>query len=399
MKHILSTMRKYESRMMEWRHHLHRHPELGFEEIESAKYISGLLQSWGYEVAAGVGKTGVVATLTRGSGKKAIGLRADMDALPVSEQTGGEYCSTVPGKMHACGHDGHTAMLLGAAAYLAENGKFNGNVRLIFQPAEETMGGARAMMEDGLFERFPVDAVFGMHNIPGLTQGKMFFKPGPIMASADSWEITLKGKGGHGASPELSIDPVVAGCATVMALQTIVSRNVSPLQSAVVSVGAFHAGDADNVIPEKAVLRLSIRAITPEVRELVLGKIRRTVASQAESFGVTYNIAERPSCAVLVNDPEQTDRAIQVARSLLGEENVNPDGPFFMGSEDFALMARKRPASYCMIGNGNSAQIHHPEYDFDDRNLIIGAAFWAALTEGCLTMDSSYRAEDQDKQR
>jgi hippurate hydrolase len=381
MKRILPAVRAYKSQLIEWRHHLHQYPELGFEVGESAKYVGDHLRSWGYDVTSGVGKTGVVASITRGLGKKAVGLRADLDALPVSEQTGAVYGSTVPGKMHACGHDGHSAMLLGAAKYLAEHGRFNGTAHLIFQPAEEIMAGANAMIEDGLFERFPVDAVFGMHNMPGLPQGKMFFRPGPMMASVDNWEITLEGKGGHGSTPELSIDPVVAGSATVMALQTIVSRNVSPLKSAVVSVGAFQAGDAANVISQKATLRLSIRTSTSEDRGLVLGKVRTIVATQAESFGVTCRITEGPAGAVLVNDPEQTEFAIQVARELLGEENVDPNGTFYMGSEGFSFMAQERPASYCILGNGNTAQVHHPQYDFDDKNLGIGAAYWVALTE------------------
>ncbi len=381
MQPILSAMREHESQLIEWRHHLHRHPELAFEEAGSAQYIADLLTSWGYDVTTGVGKTGVVASLTRGAGSKAIGLRADTDALPVLEGTGLDYASQTPGKMHACGHDGHSAMLLGAAKYLAERSSFNGMVHLIFQPAEEVMGGAKAMIADELFERFPMDAVFGMHNMPGEPQGQLRFRAGPLMASVDGWEVNLEGKGSHGSTPQLSIDPVVAGSAIVMALQTIVSRNVAPLTSAVVSVGAFQAGDAGNVIPQKATLRLSIRASTPQVRELVLGRVRGIVAAQAEAFGVTYTITEATTGAVLVNDPQQTAFAAGVARDLLGADNVDSNGVFYMGSEDFAFMAQMRPASYCIIGNGDTAQVHHPKFDFDDRNLSIGAAYWVALTE------------------
>ncbi len=378
---ILSDMGARAGELVDWRHHLHCHPELAFEEASSAEYIADLLRSWGYHVSTGVGKTGVVASLTRGAGGKAIGLRADTDALPVLEATGLSYASQAPGKMHACGHDGHTAMLLGAAKHLAARSAFNGTVQLIFQPAEEVMGGAKAMIADGLFERFPMDAVFGMHNMPGIPQGKLCFRAGPMMASVDGWEVTLEGKGSHGSTPHLSIDPVVAGSAIVMALQTIVSRNVAPLQSAVVSVGAFQAGDAGNVIPQKATLRLSIRASTPQVRELVLRKVRSIVAAQAEAFDVAYTIAETSAGAVLVNDPQQTEFGAAVARDLLGTDNVDTDGVFYMGSEDFAFMAQMRPASYCIIGNGNTAQVHHPEFDFDDRNLSIGAAYWVALAE------------------
>ncbi len=381
MQPLLSEIREHESQMIEWRHHLHSRPELAFEEQGSAQYIADLLRSWGYDVTTGIGKTGVVGSLTRGAGSKAIGLRADTDALPILEQTGLDYGSRNPGKMHACGHDGHTTMLLGAARYLAERGAFNGTVHLIFQPAEEVMGGAKAIIADGLFERFPMDAVFGMHNMPGEAQGKLIFRSGPMMASVDGWEVLLEGKGSHGSTPHLSIDPIVAGSAIVMALQTIVSRNVAPLKSAVVSVGAFQAGDAGNVIPQKALLRLSIRAGTPEVRELVLGKVRSLVAAQAESFGITHTITETATGAVLVNDPQQTEFAIEVARDLLGPENVDTNGVFYMGSEDFAFMAQERPATYCIIGNGDTAQVHNPKFDFNDGNLSIGAAYWVALTE------------------
>ncbi len=377
---VLSALQEQQETFSEWRHHLHSHPELAFEEAGSAQYIADLLRSWGYDVATGIGKTGVVASLTCGAGHKSIGLRADTDALPVLEQTGLDYGSLTPGKMHACGHDGHMAMLLGAAKHLAERGAFNGTARLIFQPAEETMGGAKAMIADGLFERFPMDVVFGMHNMPGEPQGKLIFRSGPMMASVDGWEVTLEGKGSHGSTPHLSIDPVVAGSAIVMALQTIVSRNVAPLKSAVVTVGAFQAGDAGNVIPQKARLGLSIRASTPEVRELVLGKVRSIVAAQAESFGVTHTITEAAAGAVLVNDPQQTEFAAEVARELLGTENVDTNGVFYMGSEDFAFMAQQRPGAYCIIGNGDTPQVHHPKFDFDDRNLGIGAAYWVALT-------------------
>lgn len=378
---VVSDLQSQQGTFSEWRHHLHSHPELAFEETGSAQYIADLLRSWGYAVTTGIGKTGVVASLTRGAGNKAVGLRADTDALPILEQTGLDYGSQNPGKMHACGHDGHMTMLLGAARHLAERGAFNGTVHLIFQPAEEIMGGAKAMIEDGLFERFPMDAVFGMHNMPGEPQGKLIFRAGPMMASVDGWEIVLEGKGSHGSTPHLSIDPVVAGSAIVMALQTIVSRNIAPLKSAVVSVGAFQAGDAGNVIPQSALLRLSIRASTPEVRELVLGKVRSIVAAQAESFGVTHTITGDITGAVLVNDPHQTEFAAGVARELLGPENVDTNGAFYMGSEDFAFMAQQRPATYCIIGNGDTAQVHHPKFDFNDRNLSIGAAYWVALAE------------------
>ena len=278
-----------------WRHHLHKHPELSFEEAKTARYIADLVKSWGYEVVEGIGKYGVVASLTAGSGKKSIGLRADTDALPIQEDNDLPYKSDVPGVAHLCGHDGHSTMLLAAGEYLARTRNFNGTVRLIFQPAEEIMGGGPAMIEDGLFERWPVDAVFGMHNMPGLELGKLHFRDGAMMAAVDNWEIELTGKGSHGSMPELSIDPVVAGSSLVMALQTIVSRNMSPHNSAVVTVGAFLSGNAGNVIAQSAILRLSIRTTTPEDRKLVLGKVQSITKAQAESFGCSSRDSGRRS--------------------------------------------------------------------------------------------------------
>lgn len=364
-----------------WRHHLHRHPELAFDETRTAAYIAGLLRSWGYDVVEGVGRTGVVASLTVGNGAKSIGLRADTDALPVAETGAKGHESTVAGKSHTCGHDGHSAMLLAAARHLAKTRAFDGTVRLIFQPAEEIMGGAMAMIEDGLFERFPVDAVFGMHNMPGLEQGKLYFTAGPVMAAVDNWEIELTGKGSHGSMPEKGIDPVVAGASLVMALQTIVSRNVAAKDSAVVSVGAFLAGEAGNVIPQTALLRLSIRSSSPTTRAFVLDRIRRITAAQSLCYGVESEIREGPAGAVLVNDPAHTATCAAIAERVLGADKVSTDGPTFMGSEDFAFFAARRPSTYCFIGNGDTAMVHHPMYDFDDRNLPVGAAYWVALTE------------------
>ena len=278
--------------MKAWRHHLHQNPELSFQEAETSRFIADLVRSWGYEVVEGVGKYGIVASITQGDGSKSIGLRADTDALPIQEDNALPYKSRVDGVSHQCGHDGHTAMLLAAGEYLARVRKFNGTVRLIFQPAEEIMGGGPAMIADGLFERFPVDAVFGMHNMPGLERGKLYFRDGAMMAAVDNWEIELAGKGSHGSMPELSVDPVVAGASLVMALQTIVSRNVSPHHSAVVTVGAFLSGNAGNVIAQSAILRLSIRTTTPEDRALVLGKVRTITKAQSESFSCTHEIRE-----------------------------------------------------------------------------------------------------------
>ena len=379
-----AIVKEFESRLdtiAGWRHHIHRHPELSLEEAKTAQYIAGLLKSWGYEVVEGIGRHGVVASLTVGDGRKRIGLRADTDALPIQEDNDLPYKSEVAGVSHQCGHDGHSTMLLAAGEHLARTRKFSGTVRLIFQPAEEIMAGGPAMIEDGLFERWPVDAVFGLHNMPGLERGKLHFRDGAMMAAVDNWEIELTGKGSHGSMPELSVDPIVAGSSLVLALQTIVSRNVSPHHSAVVTVGAFLSGNAGNVIAQSAVLRLSIRTTTPEDRDMVLGKVRSIAKAQAESFGCTHQIREGVAGAVLVNDPEQTAKAVAIAREAFGEDAVVYPGPSYLGSEDFAFMLQERKGTYCLLGNGDTAMVHRPQYVFDDTILPIGAAYWVALTE------------------
>ena len=368
-----------------WRHHLHQHPELSLEELNTARYIAGLVKSWGYDVVEGIGGHGIVASMTVGDGKKSIGLRADTDALPIQEANTLPYKSTVDGVSHLCGHDGHSAMLLAAGEYLARTQNFSGTVRLIFQPAEEIMAGGPAMINDGLFERWPVDAVFGMHNMPGLQLGKLHFRDGEMMAAVDNWELELTGKGSHGSMPELSIDPVVAGSSLVMALQTIVSRNVSPHSRAVVTVGAFLAGSAGNVIAQSALLRLSIRTTTPEDRTLVLGKVRAIAAAQAESFGCAHEIREGVPGAVLVNDPGETASAAAIAREAFGPEAVMYPGPSYLGSEDFAFMLQAKKGTYCLLGNGDTPMVHHPQYVFDDAILTTGAAYWVALTERYLS--------------
>jgi hippurate hydrolase len=370
--------------MKEWFEHMHRTPELSMQEQATAAYIADIVRPWGYEVVTGVGKHGIVASLTVGDGGKAIGLRADFDALPIQEVNDLSYKSQVEGVAHLCGHDGHTTMLLAAGKYLAETKNFAGTVRLIFQPGEETMEGGPAMIRDGLFDRFPVDAVFGMHNMPGLELGKLYFAHGDVMAAVDNWEIELTGRGGHGSMPELSIDPVVAGSSLVMALQTVVARNVSPHHSAVVTVGAFQSGNAGNVIPHSAILRLSIRTKTPAARELVLDRIRELTRSQAEGYGCTHEIRQGVPGAVLVNDKEETLRAADIARSAFGDRDVVYPGPTFLGSEDFAFMLQEKKGTYCFLGNGDTPMVHHPQFIFNQGILPKGAAYWVALTEGYL---------------
>ena len=384
MNDILAKVTAEKTSTEEFFKYMHAHPELSFEESGTAKYIAEKLRSWGYEVTEGIGKTGVVARMKVGEGKASIGLRADTDALPVEEAAGLEFKSTVPGVSHMCGHDAHAAMLMGAAEYLAKTKNFNGTLNLVFQPAEEIMGGAVAMLKDGLLEKFPMDRIFGMHNMPSLPLGVMHLTEGPIMAAVDNWEVVLTGKGSHGSMPEKSIDPVVAGSALVMALQTIVSRNVAPMDAAVVSVGAFLAGDAGNVIPQTATLRMSTRTRTPETRLMVLDKIRSITKAISEAYNVSYTINEGQPGAVLVNDPEQTRECVRLSQEVFGEDNVVCPGPTFMGSEDFAFFAQKLPATYVFVGNGNTPMVHHPEYVFDMSNLPRGVAYWVAIAQNFL---------------
>lgn len=384
MKNILDKMELEHTQMKEWFEHMHRNPELSMKEENTAQYLTDILGQWGYEVETGVGKYGIVASLKVGDSEKAIGLRADFDALPIQEDNELPYKSKVPGISHLCGHDGHSTMLLAAGKYLSETRNFNGTVRLIFQPGEETMEGGPAMIKDGLFERFPVDAVYGMHNMPGLELGTFYFADGDVMAAVDNWEIEITGKGGHGSMPELSIDPIVAASSLVMALQTIVSRNMNPAHSAVVTVGAFQSGEAGNVIAQSAILRLSIRTKTDADRKMVLDKIQTLTRTQAEGFGCTYEIRQGVPGAVLVNSKEETLEAYEIAQSAFGEDRTVYPGPTFLGSEDFAFMLQKRPGTYCFIGNGDTPMVHHPEFVFNQDILARGAAYWVALTEGLL---------------
>ena len=366
------------------RRQIHSVPELAFEEHETAALVAEKLVSWGYKVTTGVGGTGIVGQLRRGAANTCLGLRADMDALPISEQTQLPWASTKPGLMHACGHDGHTAMLLAAAKRLAQKCDFNGTLNLIFQPAEEGGGGALKMMEDGLFTRFPCDMIFAAHNMPGITAGQLVFRKGPTMASSDYASVTLTGRGGHGAMPHLEDDPVVAAASIVMALQTVVSRNINPLHSAVVTVGAINAGHANNVIPAHATLEISVRALDPEARTLLESKVKAIIYGQAESYGLTAEIEWRQGYAVLVNDSAATDFAIATAQAMAPASGVNPSGPMLMGSEDFAFMLQQVPGCYFLIGNGagdgnGACMVHNPNYDFNDEILAVGADFWTTL--------------------
>ncbi len=386
MTYLRDALTERVGEFIQLRRDIHRHPELAFEEHRTSDLVAAKLEGWGYVVHRGLGGTGVVGTLTRGQGQRRLGLRADMDALPIQEGTGAEWSSLKPGVMHACGHDGHTAMLLAAAKLIAQGASFNGTVNLIFQPAEEGGGGAVRMMDDGLFVKHPCDAVFAMHNMPGIPTGHFVFRDGAAMASSDYVTVRVHGTGGHGAMPHRAADPLVAASSIVMALQTIVSRNVDPLDTAVVTVGALHAGQANNVIPALATLELSVRSLNPEVRRLLEQRIKALVAAQAESFGVSVDIDWRHGYCVLVNSKAETDFARQVALDLVGSERVTLQGSALTGSEDFAFMLEKIPGSYLLIGNGDgdsagACMVHNPGYDFNDDNIVTGAAYWVALVE------------------
>lgn len=371
------------------RRDLHRHPELGLQEFRTSAMLADRLNAWGYRVTRGLANTGLVAQLVRGEGRKRLGIRADMDALPLQEANHFAHRSVVDGVMHACGHDGHTAMLMSAAQYIAEEVDFSGTLNLVFQPAEEHPGGARLMIEQGLFEQFPCDAIFAAHNMPGIPAGQFVFIEGPAMASSDDVTITLTGQGGHGAMPHRAHDPIVAAASIVMALQTIVSRNVDPRLTAVITVGALQAGQANNVIPDSARLELSVRALDPAVRDLLQARIVALVTAQADSLGVSATVDYRRDYPVLVNTQAETEFARQVGTELVGPEGVIRQGLPLTGSEDFAFMLERCPGSYLMIGNGageGSCMVHNPGYDFNDDILPVGAAFWALLTQRYLTV-------------
>ena len=369
-----------------WRRDLHAHPELQYDVHRTAGSVSERLKSFGCDdVVTGLGRTGVVGVI-RGSkpGAKVIGMRADMDALPIEEATTVAYKSTVPGKMHACGHDGHTAMLLGAAKYLAETRNFAGTAVVIFQPAEEGGAGARAMMDDGLFDRFGIEEVFGMHNYPGMPIGQFAIRSGPMMASTDTISIDLEGVGGHAAWPHFGVDTVLVGAQIVNQLQSIVARNVDPLQAAVISICTFQAGNADNVIPQQAKLRGTARALSPKVRDLLQKRVREVVEGTARAYGAKAELTYTTGYPVLVNEEHKTAFAAGVAREVAGKDKVNTDCAPLMGAEDFAFMLQERPGAFIYIGNGNSAQLHNPAYDFNDEAIPVGTSYWVRLAETAL---------------
>ena len=370
--------------MQGWFEWLHQNPDLPEHEDATANFVAGLLESWGYDIARNVGGTGIVASLDVGAGTRAIALRSELDALPMQEDGTCRVISGKPGVSHMCGHDGHMTMLLGAARYLAETKNFSGTLRLVFQPAEEQMTGAQKMIADGLFERFPVDAIFGMHNSPKHDVGKIFLKTGPLLTAVDRLKITVTGKGAHGAFPHQGTDPIVAASSIVMALQSIVSRNLSPQDIGVITVGTFHSGTAENIIPPAAELGVSVRSASPKGREVLLRRIEETARMQAESFGATAQVESIQRGAVLVNDASLHDAVAKIATERLGAENVDTQGFFEMASEDFAFYGEAVPSFFAMIGNGDTQINHNPGYTFNENALVAGAAYWVALAEGML---------------
>ncbi|MVA25538.1 M20 aminoacylase family protein [Agrobacterium vitis] len=380
---ILNRAAELEADVRQWRHHLHQNPEILYDVHETAAFVAEKLTEFGVdEVVTGLGRTGVVGLIKgRGDGSRVIGLRADMDALPLQEITGKPWASKTDGRMHACGHDGHTAMLLGAAKYLAENRNFNGSVAVIFQPAEEGGAGALAMVEDGLMERFDIAEVYGMHNMPGMPVGTFAIRKGGIMAAPDKFFITIKGRGGHAAEPHRAIDPIAIGAQIVTNLQLIAARSANPVRSVVVSVTRFQAGTTHNIIPEQAELTGTVRTHDDETQDMAERRIREIVAGIASAHGAEAEVIYERPCPVTANHPDETDNAARAAIDIVGEGNVNTDVDPSMAGEDFAFMLKARPGAYIMIGNGNTAGLHNPAYDFNDEAIAYGISYWVRLTE------------------
>lgn len=380
---VINRIADFATDMTAWRRHLHMHPELQFECHETAKFVVKMLREFGVdEIHEGIAKTGVVAIINGKANGPTIGLRADMDALPMQEETGLDYASTIPGKMHACGHDGHTTMLLGAARYLAETRNFAGRVALIFQPAEEGGGGGQVMVQEGILERFDIKEVYALHSGPGDAAGSFYTTPGPILAAADTIHIHITGIGGHGAYPYETADPVVAAVGIVNAIQTIVSRNNRAYEDLVVSVTQIHTGSADNVIPEKAYINGTVRTLSKDTQAMVHKRLAEIVAGHAAAYNVTATLDYEYGYPATINDPEKTAFAASVAREI--SPLVDDARQYEMGAEDFSYMLEQRPGAYVYVGNGDSAGLHHPAYDFDDEAAPAGASFFARLIERAL---------------
>eukprot|EP01132_Coremiostelium_polycephalum_P009469 gene9469-11616_t len=383
---LLNRAIEMQEEVSRWRRHLHENPELMFDVHETATFVADKLRSFGVdEVATGIGRTGVVGIIHGRHGEgQTVGLRSDMDALPLNEITGKPYASKTPGKMHACGHDGHTAMLLGAAQYLAETRNFKGSVAVIFQPAEEGGGGGREMVKEGMMERFAISEVYVMHNTPGLPVGQFAIRKGPIMAATDEFNITIEGRGGHAAQPHRTIDPVVIGAQLVNALQTIVSRGTDPLDSVVLSVTKFHAGDAHNIIPQKAELAGTVRTLRSEMRDFAEKRLREVAEGVATALGAVARVDYDRNYPVTFNHDQETEFAARTAQSVAGSKAVNLEVAPMMAGEDFSYMLEARPGAFMFIGNGESASLHNPAYDFNDDVIPHGISYWVQLAESAL---------------
>jgi amidohydrolase len=384
---IIKELEDLQGEMQEWRRDIHAHPEIAFEEHRTAQIVADKLESFGIEVETGIAGTGVVGTLRKGMGNRSIGLRADLDALLINETNDFEYKSKNPGQMHACGHDGHTTMLLGAAKYLSEQGNFDGTVNFIFQPAEENEGGGRVMIEDGLFDKYPVESVYGMHNIPGMPVGSFAIKPGPIMAAFDIFNLKVIGRGGHAAMPQTTVDPIIVGTKIIDAFQAIISRSIDPQEPSVLSVTQFHGGDAYNVIPNQVEIKGCTRCFSPNVQKKLEDEMRQISESICKAYGADCEFHYEHRYPATINSEEEANLAGQVAQEIVGEERVNLSPKPGMGSEDFAYMLQEKPGSYIWIGNGDgegSCMIHNPGYDFNDEILPIGATYWVKMAEEIL---------------
>ena len=385
---IIKDLIDLQPEMQNWRRDIHSHPEIAFEEHRTAKLVADKLESFGLEVETGIAGTGAVGTLKKGTGNRSIGLRADLDALLINETNDFPHKSKVPGKMHACGHDGHTTMLLGAAKYLAEKGNFDGTINFIFQPAEENEGGGKVMIDEGLFDKYPVESVYGMHNIPGMPVGSFAMKPGPIMASFDIFNLKIIGKGGHAAMPHTAIDPIIIGTKIVDAYQSIISRYIDPQQPVVLSVTQFHGGDAYNVIPNEIEMKGTIRCFSSKVQLSMEKQMRQITSSICSAYGANYEFEYEHRYPATVNSADEVEASAKVAKEISGEEMVNLAPTPSMGSEDFAFMLQEKPGSYIWIGNGDregSCMLHNPGYDFNDEILPIGATYWVNIAEDTLS--------------
>ena len=385
---LIKELLEQQPEMQKWRRDIHAHPEIAFEEHRTAKFVAEKLLSFGLDVETGIAGTGVVGTLKRGTGNRSIGLRADLDALLINEANDFEHKSKNPGKMHACGHDGHTTMLLGAAQYLSMKGNFDGTIHFIFQPAEENEGGGKVMVDEGLFEKYPVEAVYGMHNIPGMPVGTFAVKPGPIMASFDIFNLTVIGKGGHAAMPQTTIDPILIGTKIVDAYQSIVSRYINPQEPVVLSVTQFHGGDAYNVIPNEIEIKGTVRCFSSKVQASVEGQMEKITESICKAYGAKFNFEYERRYPATINSHDEVETSLKVARGISGDGMVNSSPTPSMGSEDFAFMLQEKPGSYIWIGNGDkegSCMLHNPGYDFNDEILPIGATYWVEMAQEILS--------------